>query len=196
MDGGLALFKEISVRTLSGELPDPSRETDMNILGSPGSVSGDQNPDASQTLTDSMPTNSKLTEDERAGLELVLRLLRSKYLSDTARLEARRERASLFSCSAAASKLARVLRLEAQKCHDDSLLGGGDEEKKEEEKAEANEGGKPVQDEKLAEIARVLESHASVVEPQVPSAPANRSPEHVVKSKVSYFQAANNQWQI
>lgn len=179
------------MRTLSGELPDPSRDMDPNILGSPMSTEGDSNSDAAQTMSTSMPTNSKLTDDERAGLELVLRLLRSKYLSDTARLEARRERASLFSCSAAASKLARVLRLEAQKCHNDSLVGKDSEEKKEEEKTEANEGGKVVRDEKLAEIARGLESHASVVEPQVPSAPANRSPEHVVKSKVSILWAAN-----
>ena len=192
MDGGLSLFKELSVRTLSGELPDPSRDRTITIPGSPGDT-GFQNNAASAVASppksSSGATNSQLTEDEKVGLELVLRLLRSKYLSDTARLEARRERASLFSCSAAASKLARVLRLEARKCHDDSLKKKEKEAKQDEEKNEASANEKE-QDAKLAEMAQDLESHASIVEPQAPSVPTNRSPEHAMRNVSLYFFGA------
>ena len=183
MDGGLSLFKELSVRTLSGELPDPSRDSTITMPGSPGDTGFQSAPDSgvsSPPKSSSGATNSQLTEDEKVGLELVLRLLRSKYLSDTARLEARRERASLFSCSSAASKLARVLRLEARKCHDDSLKMKDGEVKKDEEKDEASADKE--QDAKLAEMAQNLESHASIVEPQAPSAPMNRSPEHAMRN--------------
>ena len=187
MDGGLSLFKELSVRTLSGELPDPSRDSKPTIPGSPGYLESQnvtENAKDSPSKTNSSTANAQLTENETVGLELVLRLLRSKYLSDTARLEARRERASLFSCSAAASKLARVLRLEARKCLDNSLKKKNGESEKEEEKNDANVVEEE-KDEKLVQMAQDLESHASIVEPQAPSAPTNRSPEHAVRV-VSY----------
>lgn len=189
MDGGLSIFKELSVRTLSGELPDPSRDRIVAVPGSPGdtgfrteSTSINVSPEKSIPLV----TDCRLTEDEKAGLELVLRLLRSKYLSDTARLEARRERASLFSCSAAASKLARVLRLEARKCLDDSLKSKHQTDGKDEEKNEATATEKE-QDAKLAAMAQDLEFHASIVEPQAPSAPTNRSPDNAVRIVSIYY---------
>ena len=120
-------------------------------------------------LTGGVP--SKLSVNDVAGLELVLRLLRDKYLSDVARLESKRDRAKLFSCGSAAAKLARVLRLEARKCLDESLKGEG-----------AGLDGVGENGDKLTEMARTLESHASIVEPQVPSAPSNRSP--IVNKKV------------
>ena len=124
----------------------------------------------------------RLNANDVAGLELVLRLLRSKYLSDVARLEAKRDRASLFSCGSAAAKLARVLRLEARKCIDESLKS--EDKNKMGEKGENGGGGGGGGDggggdDVMTVTARNLESHASIVEPQVPSAPSNRSPEHL-----------------
>ena len=75
---------------------------------------------------------------------------------------------------------ATVLRLEARKCHDDSLKMKDGEVKKDEEKDEASADKE--QDAKLAEMAQNLESHASIVEPQAPSAPMNRSPEHAMRN--------------
>ncbi len=192
-----------STRTLSGESPSSEARAELLALlpgeeppaagpatsaatpSSPGN--NNQLEEAQSDAGQSMAAPAVLSEEEKAGLELVLRLLRSKYLSDSARLESRRDRQALFSCGAAAAKLARVLRLEARRCIDETLHM---KDKKPTDTAatavtEDGDGGKEADDvqkdieqtRKLEEMAQELETHASMVEPQEPSAPSNRSPE-------------------
>ena len=150
---------------------------------------------ATGSLSTGVPV--QLNANDVAGLELVLRLLRTKYLSDVARLESKRDRASLFSCGSAAAKLARVLRLEARKCLDESMKGGdatggaatnnnsneGDTEEEEGSGSSSSGGGSKEADDKMILTARALENHASIVEPQVPNAPSNKSPEQMRQVK-------------
>jgi hypothetical protein len=150
---------------------------------------------ATGSLSTGVPV--QLNANDVAGLELVLRLLRTKYLSDVARLESKRDRASLFSCGSAAAKLARVLRLEARKCLDESMKGGdaiggaatnnnsneGDTEEEEGSGNSSGGGGSKEADDKMILTARALENHASIVEPQVPNAPSNKSPEQMRQVK-------------
>ena len=149
--------------------------------------SGNSGSSGNKSLENNSNIPSRLSANDIEGLELVLRLLRSKYLSDVARLESKRDRASLFSCGSAAAKLARVLRLEARKCLDESMKNDSNSSTNNNDDDDASGTGEITSTttksnnhgDKMADMARQLESHASIVEPQVPSAPSNRSPEHM-----------------
>ena len=182
------IFSKYSIKALNGDKPEPikfdqptnitqrqkttiaSSSNEINMNNSCES-SNDESMFTSSSFGGSLPLN----DNDVAGLELVLRLLRSKYLSDVASLESKRDRASLFSCGSAAAKLARVLRLEARKCIDETLKSDATTA----DQSNNNTMSEEKEGDLMTKTARILENHASIVEPQVPSAPSNKSPEHM-----------------